>query len=196
MDLAVEDILRALEDKAANRIEVVKTEAQQRVNEIMGEAEKDAAHTRRMRLKKIENSIRSESTSIVYSASLEAKNELIRAQEEVVDEAFKLAGERLSDLRDRDDYPEVFEVLLDECLEYMDGEILLQVRKDDRTLLEKLMADKKVPYRIAEAPLEASGGLIASSADGKVDIQNSFESRLSKAKEKMRLEVSNVLYGS
>jgi vacuolar-type H+-ATPase subunit E/Vma4 len=194
--LALDDILRALEDNAEDRIEAIKQDAQQRVNEIISEVEKEASRTRRLRLKKVEDAIKSESTGLVYSASLKAKNELIKAQEETVDEAFRLAEQRLSGLHSNEEYPKIFELLLDECLEVLDGEVVLQVAADDRALVEKLMANRQVPYRISDTPLDASGGLFAGTPDGEVVVYNSFESRLEKAKETLRLEISNALFAS
>lgn len=194
--MALEDILRALEEKAEVNIEAIKIEAQQRVKEIMAEVEGEAARTRRLRLKKVEDMIRSESTAVVYSASLKAKKELIKAQEETVDEAFRLAEERLSELHQEDSYPRILEVLLDECLEYLTGEVVFQVRRDDRALLEGIMANKQLPYRISDTSLEVSGGLIVSSAAGEISVLNTFESRLDKARNKLRLEISNSLFGA
>lgn len=194
--MALEDILRALEDNVENRIEAIKQDTQQRVNEIISEVEKEAARSKRLRLRKVQDAIKSECTGIVYSASLKAKNELIKAQEETVDEAFRLAEQRLSGLHSNEEYPKVFELLLDECLEVLDGEVVLRVRADDRDLLDKLMANRHVPYSFSETPLEASGGLVAGSPDGKVIVYNSFESRLDKAKETLRLEISNALFAS
>jgi len=194
ISLALDDILRALEDNAEDRIEAIKQDGQQRVNEIISEADREVSRIRRLRLKKIEDAIKSECTSTVYSASLKAKNELIKAQEETVDEAFRLAKQRLSGLHSNEEYPKVFELLLDECMEVLDGEVVLQVRADDRDLVDKLMANRDVPYSVSETPLEASGGLVAGSPDGEVIVYNSFESRLDKAKETLRLEISNALF--
>lgn len=194
--MAIDDILRALEDNADSRIEEIKQDGQQRVNEIISEADREVSRIRRLRLKRIEDAIKSECTSTVYSASLKAKSVLIKAQEETVDEAFRLAEQRLTEQRSKEEYPKIFELLLDECLEALDGEAVLQVRQDDQALVESLMANRQVPYRISETPLEASGGLVAGSLGGEVVVHNSFESRLSKAKKTLRLEISNALFGS
>lgn len=192
--MAVEDILRALEDKTGARIEVIQNEARQRVTEIMSEVDKDAARMKRVRLKKIEDAVRSEATAIVYSASLRAKNELIKAQEETVDEAFRLAEARLSELHEDQRYPRILGVLLDEALEFFEGEVMLQVRPGDRELIERLLVERQRQYRLSETPLEASGGLVASSPGGEVIVSNTFESRLEKARDKLRLAISKALF--
>ncbi|HEY5503209.1 MAG TPA: V-type ATP synthase subunit E family protein [Candidatus Anoxymicrobiaceae bacterium] len=195
--MALEDILKALEEKAEAREAAIELEAKQRVNEILAEVDKDAARTKRMRLKKVEDQIRSEATGIVYSAQLKAKNQLIKAQEETVDEAFKKAEQRLKDLGKQQDYPQVLEVLLDECLDFFpEGEVLVQVRPDDRDLLEKMLAGRGRSFRISDTPLAASGGLVVSSPDGQIVVSNTFESRLERARDHLRLEISKSLFGA
>jgi vacuolar-type H+-ATPase subunit E/Vma4 len=110
--LALNDILKALEDKAEARVVAIEKEAGLRVQEILAEVEKEAARTQRVRLKKVEDQIRSEATGIVYSAQLKAKNKLIKAQEETVDEAFQKAEAKIATLDKQQDYPQILEVLL------------------------------------------------------------------------------------
>jgi len=195
--LALEDILKALEEKAEARVAAIEVEAQQRVGEILAEVDKDAARTKRMRLKKIEDQIRSEATGIVYSAQLKAKNQLIKAQEETVDVAFHKAELRLKDLDKQADYPQILEVLLDECLDFFpQGEVLVQVRPNDRGTLEKMLSDRGRSFRISDTPLAASGGLVVSSPDGQIVVSNTFDSRLERARDHLRLEISKTLFGA
>lgn len=195
--MALNDILNALEDKAETRIRAIETEAEQRVQEILAEVEKEAARTRRARMKKVEDQIRSEATAIVYSAQLKAKNLLIKAQEEAVEDAFGKAEAKLAELDRQADYPKVLEVLLDGCLEFFrEGEVLVQVRPQDRAMVEKLMSERGRPYVISETPLEAKGGLVVSSPDGQIVVSNTFDSRLAKARDHLRLEISKALFGS
>ncbi len=195
--MALEDILRALEEKAEVRIEAVQSDAQQRVAEITSEVERDSDRTRRARLKKVEDAVRSEATAIVYSAQLKAKNELIKAQEETVEAAFRLAEQKLNELSKENRYPKILEVLLSEALEYFGGgEVLILIRPEDRSLVENLMSERKQPYGISDTPLESSGGLIVSSPGGKVVVSNTFESRLGRARDKLRLAISKTLFAA
>jgi vacuolar-type H+-ATPase subunit E/Vma4 len=89
----------------------------------------------------------------------------------------------------------ILETLLDEVLEFFEGEVVLQVRSEDRPAVERMMAERNRPYQVSEAPLEASGGLTASSHNGEVMVYNTFESRLEKARDKLRLAISNTLFG-
>jgi len=194
--VALEAILRALDMKAQADIEAVKAEARERVAEIESEVEREAARTRRQTLKKAEDKIRGEANAIVYSASIKARNELVKAQEEAVDEAFRVAEQRLLSVSEGEGYPGILEALLDECLEYFSGEVVIGVRGEDREPVERMMADRQVPYRISETPLDAAGGLTASSADGEITVLNTLESRLEKARDKLKLVISNALFES
>lgn len=186
--------MRALEDKARTTVESIKSEAEEEVKRIMAEAENEASRTRRQRLKKIEDALRSEATAMIYSATLKAKKEVNQAREQAVENVFRIAQERISRLSKEDSYPDIFKALLDECIELIDGEIVFQVRPEDRLLLERLLAEGDIQYRISDVPLESSGGLIAMSADGSVAVYNTFERRLEKAKKRLRLEISNILF--
>ncbi|MFH1151025.1 MAG: V-type ATP synthase subunit E [Actinomycetota bacterium] len=195
--MALEDILGALDEKANARVEAIKEEARQRANEIAAEVDRDVARLERLRLKKVEDALRSEATAIVYSASLKAKNQLIKAQEEAVDEAFRIAEQKLAEVSCEPRYPGILETLLLECLEFFPGadEVLLQVRADDRDIVERLMASGPMRYRVVDESLGASGGLIVSSSDGQVVVSNTFESRLVKARDHLRLQISSALFG-
>lgn len=193
--MALEDILRALEEKADTRVDVIRNEAQKRVQEILAEVEKEAARTRRQRLKKVEDQIRTEATGIVYSASLRSKNLIIKAQEEAVEAAFKIAQERLRTLHEREDYPRVLEVLLDECLEFFpEGEVLVEVRPGDRDMVVRLLESRQRQYKLSQTPLEASGGLVVSTPDRQITVSNTFESRLTRAQDHLKLQISKALF--
>jgi len=192
--MALEDILRALEEKALDKIQLIKSEAQERAKEIKAEAEREAAREKRLKLKRISDSLKSEATALIYSATLKGKNRLIKAQEEVVEEAFRIAEERLRDFHSDERYPRVFEALLDECLGVLgDRDVVIRVREDDRALARELLDKRNVSYSFGE-PLESLGGVYASSNDGDITVFNTLESRLEKARERLRLDVSKALF--
>jgi len=194
--VALEAILRALDLKATADAEAIEAKARKRVAEIESEVEREAARTRRQTLGKAEDKIRGEVNAIAYSASIKARNELIKAQEEAVGKAFEVAEKRLLSVSKGEGYPKILEALLDECLEYFSGEVVLEVSAQDRERIEGLMARRQVPYRISDTPLDAAGGLNASTADGEIVVLNTLESRLEKARDKLKLVISNELFES
>jgi vacuolar-type H+-ATPase subunit E/Vma4 len=194
--VALEDILRALDTKAKADIELIEAEARRQVAEIKSEVEREAARTRRQTLRKAEQKIRSEANAIVYYASIKAKSDLIKAQEEVVGEVFRAAEQKLRSVNQGDRYRRILESLLDECLEYLPGEVVLEVRGEDREEVEKMMAGRQVAYTFSETPLDATGGLNARSPGGEVLVFNTLESRLERARDRLKMKISGELFDS
>lgn len=192
--MALDDILRALDGKADAEVEAIRESTKRRVEEIQSEVEKSVSRAKRLKLKKLEESILGEAAAIVYSASLKAKNNVIKAQEEVVEGIFAAAEVRLHDLRRDGSYPGILEDLIDGSIGYFDGEVVIKAVPEDRPIIEKIMAAMGTPYRFSETPLEASGGLIAESPGGEIVVLNTFESRLERAKGDLRLDISNTLF--
>lgn len=192
--MALEDILRALDGKADAEVEVIRENTKQRVGEIQSEVERSVSRAKRLKLKKLEESILSEAAAIVYSASLKAKNNVIKAQEEVVETTFKAAEMRLHELRNGASYPVILEELIDGCLGYFDGEVVITAAPEDRPLVEKIMAARGTPFRFSENPLEASGGIVAQSPGGEIVVLNTLEARLERARAELRLDISNALF--
>lgn len=196
MLLALDDLLRVLEQRAQKDIEKRREEAKREVERIIDEAHQEAELAERMKIRKLEAAFKSESAGIVYRAKLEAKNELIVAQEEVVSEAFELAKKRLAGLAESDDYPGILESLLQECLQTTQGEeVELAVRDEDRELVEDLLRDSSARVRFSDTGLDCMGGLEVRTVDGKLSVRNTFESRLDNAKESMRREIAVTLFG-
>ncbi|MBN2169563.1 MAG: V-type ATP synthase subunit E [Actinobacteria bacterium] len=194
--MALEDILRALDKKAEAEVKVIQESALQRVDEIKSEVELSVSRARRLKLKKLEESVRSDCAALLYSASLKAKNNVIKAQENVVDTAFKIAEERLQEINKDASYPKVLEALLDGCLEYIEEDVVIEARPEDRELVEKMMASKGLAFKFLETPLEVSGGLVAKTTDDEIIVMNTFESRMDRAKESLKLDISNTLFGA
>lgn len=193
--MALEDILKALDEKADKQIQLIAIDSQKRVDEITTEISVEADRRKQGRIRKVTEAARSEATAILYSAQLRAKNEVIRAQEKSVGEAFRLAEERLGGLAGEKRYPKVLNALLEQALDFFDGgEVVIQTREKDRGAIEKAMTRIGTPFTISDLPLEAHGGVVVSSPDGRIVVSNTFESRLIRAQDRLRMEVSKVLF--
>jgi V/A-type H+-transporting ATPase subunit E len=194
--LALENLLKVLDGRAKSAVEKKREAARREAERIVQEADTEARRIERVKLRKVKAACASERAGVVYKATLEAKNELIKAEEEVVEKAFKLASDRLARIVETDEYQGILQGLLDECLEVLEGEeIELTVRDEDRVRVEEMMAGRGIDYRFSDAPSDCSGGLAAATTDGRIKIDNTFESRLSRAKETMRREIAQTLFG-
>lgn len=125
-----------------------------------------------------------ERARILHKARLESLRIVGDVREDLVDTAIARTGERLATIRTDTSYPGVFRMLLREALaELASGgtdKVQLMVDTRDRALLEKILAELELDLPVSYE-LNCWGGLVAKSADGRVVVINTFESRLERA---------------
>jgi V/A-type H+-transporting ATPase subunit E len=191
--MSIEDILQALDDQCREECQEIFNRAQAEAKHILDRAQEEAAEIREARLNKVRAEARSEATSILYSARLKSKNEIIRAKEKVVEKALEEAEKRLVDLRNHEGYPAILTDLVQEGISRVSGKVHVHVDPADKKLAESILRDLGLEHEIL-ADIQTIGGAIVSDVDGRVMIINTIEERLNRAREKLRLEVSGILF--
>lgn len=192
--MAIEDILEALDEQCRQECREIFDRAQEEAKRIIAKAQEEAEALRRQRLDRMKAEAESEATSILYSARLKAKNELIRAREEVASRALELAEERLKDLRSRDDYPDILKGYLEEALSQFEGKVVIHVDPRDKDLVSRLMKKTGIKHEL-RTDLETAGGVVVSNEGEDVRVLNTVEERLRRAKERLRIPVYRLLFG-
>jgi vacuolar-type H+-ATPase subunit E/Vma4 len=191
--MSIEDILQALDDQCREECQEIFGRAQKEAKEVLDKAQAEADEIRQARLAKVEAEAHSETTSLLYSARLKSKNAIIQAKEEVAEKAMAHAEKRLHDLRSRKDYPAVLEGLMHEGLSRVAGKLIVHVDPADRELADSILRKWDVDYELL-TDLETVGGAVVSDVDGRVRIINTIEERLNRAREKLRMRVSGILF--
>ena len=123
------------------------------------------------------------------------KASLARVREEHLQRAIAAAREELARKRGLVGYPDVLERLVREALEAL-GEDAGRVHVDprDEALVRAMFASG--PDRPLVTPdLETAGGVTAESVDGRIRVDNTFDSRLVRAGEVYRRELYDRLIG-
>jgi vacuolar-type H+-ATPase subunit E/Vma4 len=192
--MSIEDILQALDDQCRQECQEIFSRAESEAKQIIEKAQVEAEGIRQARLGKVRAEAESETTSMLYSARLKSKNAIIRAKEEIAERALMDAEGHLSDLRSQQDYPVILEGLIQEGLTRISGKVILRVDPTDRELADSIMRKLGPEYELF-ADIETIGGAVVSDADGRVQIINTVEERLNRAREKLRMEVSGILFG-
>jgi vacuolar-type H+-ATPase subunit E/Vma4 len=192
--MSIEDILQALDEQCREECQSIFGEAQAEVDEILAKVEVEVKDIRAAKLEKIQMEAANEKAGMFYSARLRAKNLVIEAKESVLQEAFRQAQEGLAQLRGRPDYPEVFGNLLDEALSRIGGEGVVHVDPRDEELARRTLSQKGQELPVV-ADLQCSGGSMVADREGRVHIVNTFDERLKRALERMKLEIADILFG-
>jgi len=192
--MSVEDILQALDEECRAECQEIFRRAEQEAKQILDRAREEAEAIRQSRLEKIRAEAESEATSILYSARLRAKNSIIQAEERMVEKALSEAETAMEGLRSRDDYPDILAGLIEEGISRVGAKVVVHVDPADRQRAEDILRRRGVEFEV-RTDIETRGGAVVSDPEERVRIINTVEERLNRAREKLRLQVSALLFG-
>ncbi len=193
--MAIENILQALEEQCRIECQSIFEKAKSEVDEIIKEAEAEAAKIREAKMDRVKKEIDSERASLIYSARLNFKNETILAREEIVKEAFEKATEKLANVRANGSYQAILAQLVDEGLKKVSGDPVLHVDAKDKDIASKSLSSLNVRGEI-KPDITCLGGCVIADAEDRVTIINTLEERLERAKSRLRMEVAEELFTS
>lgn len=183
---------RALEREAA---------AARRAAEILEGADADAAHTLEERHDRARLEADALRERLLAVGEMKARRLMVEHREALLDDVWEGAGRRLEALtRDASSYLATLRrlaALAARTLACDDIELAAEPRGRALLTAERLEAwgrEDGVRYRLAEAPLDASGGLEASA--GRLRFDGTFDARLGHAREALREAVASRLLGA
>jgi V/A-type H+-transporting ATPase subunit E len=134
--------------------------------------------------------------TIISSAELAARKEQLSLIEEAVAKVFDEALNKLSTLSG-DRAEKVLKQLIAEALEIIDGNVIIFCRKEDSEIVKKIARDlrksTKCNITVSEKYILCKGGIQASSEDGSVVYDNTYEARLNRIRQLLRKEVVKIL---
>ena len=191
--MSIEDILQALDDQCRDECQGIFSEAEKEVNDILAKVKEEVKEIRQAKLEKIQALAANEKSGMYYSARLKAKNLVIEAKEEVLSEALKRAQAEIEALRDKPGYPAIFGDLVVEAVSRIGGEGILHVDPRDEKLAKKVLKEKGLSLPTV-ADLQCAGGVMVSDNEDRVHIINTFEERLKRARERVKLEIADILF--
>ncbi len=130
----------------------------------------------------------------VKSRGHRASKLLVLAKQEFFQQAFKLSRKKLSELPQKPEYSRVLEKLIQEATAHFPECTRIKVNPRDASLAKKTLSELKLKLAI-ESTQDLSAGVIALSADGRMSIYNTLESRLDRLISLISPQVANILYG-
>jgi vacuolar-type H+-ATPase subunit E/Vma4 len=179
--LDAQNLIREAEEKAREEIEKAKMQREMRLEEERGKALKEAEE---------------EAARILAQASIKARQQLSSAKAEAVAKIIEGARKELSQI------PTDETCLLHLIREAMDGLGVDRARiyvspKDLSTAKKSLEADKEFSARIIEVrESNCLGGVMVEDVEGKLRIDNTYETRLEMLLPKLLPEISKELFAT
>jgi vacuolar-type H+-ATPase subunit E/Vma4 len=190
--MAIEDILRTLEEQAAADIEAVLEEARQHATLVVDEAKRDAEKVRSGYKNQAERSAGSEAAKRLNAARLEAKMAVSSARGDAVDNVFGATRGQLATVRGGAGYDALFAKLADEAMAGLSGPVVVHVDPADAQRASALSASG-VTITV-ETDIESAGGLYVEADGGRVVRRNTLEDRLERVRQHVQAEVAKALF--
>jgi V/A-type H+-transporting ATPase subunit E len=196
----MEMLSRAILAEVRDEAEQVKAEAKERADAIRKRAQEQAEQERKAILDRAREDAERLRGQGVATAQLKARSLQLTNREQLLDRVFKTVRERLSEVQKRPDYDQIATQLLREALVQLRVN-KAQVRADEATqaLLEKGVLgelSKELNGQFTSAgTLEEGTGIIVDAADGKLNYDNTLETRLQRLEATLRAAVYKLLIG-
>ncbi len=177
-------ILEEAKKEAAAILEEAKRKAEQRRSDIIARGEKEAELLRQR---------------IVANAKLKARKSGLDAKEELISAVFKEAEKELGKVASTDKYMDILRELIREGVASVGEDAEVVGRKEDEKLLkggllEDLSKELGVKITLSPEKIESIGGVIVRSKSGKVEVNNTFETRMQRMQDTLRSEIAKILF--
>ncbi len=189
-------LLAAIKEMANAEMAEVRAQAQQEVAMINERAEAQINQLRDEALERLEAQLRTESECIVGRTELEIRDRVVQQKNEAIADVFERATGRIAELYDTAKYRKIFKRLIQEATGKMNSEdVRLRISNADLPLWKAIKGD--LPASISVACVDGpKGTVVVETNDGSQSIDNSIGTRLEMAREVMRRELSEMLFGA
>jgi V/A-type H+-transporting ATPase subunit E len=177
-------LLRA-ENQAKETLRIAKEEADQTYRTVVAEAKARAEAEKR---------------KIASVTEVDARNLLLQAKEELVDETFQRALEKLKEFADTPHYRTYLQKSIIEIAKKIDQKVLIvEVNSKDKgwltvDMLKSTSKKLKVEFQISEQTPNIIGGCKVQSEDGKIVFDGTLNNRLLELKPELRAQIARQLF--
>jgi len=186
---------KILEEAEAKK-EVIISEAEKEKDKILTKKKEEAKAAEKIIIEKAEIEAVSRKERIISSAKLEARNEKLKAKQEVISEIFEISIENLCNISEKE-FKEFVRltilnsnivgeqklILNDTSKKIIDGNFLLEINKELKS---------KATVTLSEETRNFKGGFVLEK-DG-IEINNTFEALVNSLKDDLNQEVARVLF--
>jgi len=196
----IEMLSRAILTEARDEAEQIKAEAQVKAEAIRKRAQEQAEQERKAILDRAREDAERLRGQAVATAQLKARSLQLTSREQLLDRVFQTVRERLSDIQKQPDYDQVVALLLREALVQLRvNKAQVRADKTSQEILEKgalTELSKELNGQFTSAGvLEEGTGIIVDAADGKLNYDNTLETRLQRLESTLRASVYKILIG-
>lgn len=206
MSTGTEKIVSSILNDAQKEANSISEEAEKKSVSILAEGEKIALMEKNSILEDGKKQSNMKYQQIISEAKMNSRRMGLEAREEVIEESFKRAEEKLKEIAfsESAEYKESLSGIITEAgLEIGGGELIISLKqediakiKDSLPSIETEIKDKtgnETKLDIGDT-INTIGGAIIKTKNGEIEINNTIEARLLRYKKSLRSEVARVLF--
>jgi vacuolar-type H+-ATPase subunit E/Vma4 len=191
---------RAILTEVRDEAEQIKAEAKEKAEAIRKRAQEQAERERKAILDRAREDAERLRGQGAATAQLKARSLQLTNREQLLDRVFQTAREKLSEIQKRSDYDEIAALLLREALVQLRvNKANIRADKTTQGILEKKALreiSKELNGQFSSAdPLEEGIGVVVDAADGRLNYDNTLETRLNRLEGTLRSAVYKMLIG-
>lgn len=195
--MALEHLLAAIEQEAAQEIARIEAESRRTAEKILAQAEAQAQEIEATALAAAEAKLRSDAARLIVQARIAATRHVMHVREAIYQRAAQEAQAELAAVRSRPDYPAILAALLAEAIAALPaahgsgGSLVIYCDPRDAGQVQALAASQAASV---VPSLTTWGGVDVATADHRIVARNTLEARLARAEPHLRRMVAQLLF--
>lgn len=206
MSAGTEKIVSSIMSDAQIKADSILAEAEKENQSILSEGEAQAVAEKEKILENAQKTAQMRYQQIISEAKMNSRRMELEAREEIIEEAFKKAEEKLKEIASSDaaEYKASLEkVIIEAGVEIGGGELIVLVKGSDAAKIqgslpsiEKSISDKSsnpTKLEMGES-IPNIGGAIVKTKNGEIEVNNTIEARMLRFKKSLRSEVAGILF--
>ena len=206
MSAGTDKIVSSIMSDAQIKAESILAEAEKENESILSEGEAQAAAEKEKILENAEKQAKMRYQQIISEAKMNSRRMELEAREEVIEEAFKKAEEKLKEIASSDaaEYKASLEKVIKEAgAEIGGGDLLVLVKESDvakikgnlPTIEKSISNQTGNPTKLEMGEnINTIGGAIIRTKNGEIEVNNTIEARMLRFKKSLRSEVAGILF--
>lgn len=193
--MSLEAILAAIRAAGEEQVEEIEQQARRQAEAILAEARREAEKARQASRERAVAPAYRERARILHRARLDRLRTIGDAREAAIDATLEQVRHCLAGMRIDAGYPAILQRLTEEALAELSESLedvshaRLEVDRRDEALMADILEELALQLPVSNG-LNCWGGLVARSADGRIVVINTLESRLERATPYLRRYVA------
>ncbi len=202
MSAGTEKIVSSIMSDAQIKADSILAEAEKEKQSILSEGEAQSVIEKEKILENAEKTAKMRYQQVISEAKMNSRRMELEAREEIIEEAFEKAEEKLKEIASSDasEYKASLEkVIIEAGTEIGGGDLVILVKDTDVTKIKGSLPtlEKSISENTSnptKLEITTIGGAIVKTTNGEIEVNNTIEARMLRFKKSLRSEVAGILF--